>query len=167
MATAKRSRVKPDQETALIAETGSVTGETVTVACKLPHGLDLRLFEMVPTPEPIMGGGSRIVDQARPMPKIVKLNGFANPVNAAPKSLTYGGYGMTYNVDKEFFERWLEQNADSDIVQKELIFALESHEDAHEMAHDQKDVVSGLEAVDPTKVIRIGMFGVSAATPSE
>lgn len=162
MAT-KRSRVKPDQETALIPETGSVTGETVTVACKLPHGLELRLFQMVETPEPVMGGGSRIVEMARPIATTVKLNGFSNPVNASPKSLTYGGYGMTYNVNKEFFEQWLAQNADSDIVKNDLIFALENHEDAHEMAVDQKDVLSGLECIDPTKVMRVGTVAVSAA----
>lgn len=38
---------------------------SVTVGCKLPHGLTMRVFDMVETQEPVMGGGFRAVKVAQ------------------------------------------------------------------------------------------------------
>lgn len=158
---ARKRVILPDQETPGL-ETGDVTGETVTVACKLPHGLILRVFDMEDVAEPVMGGGSRMTPRAHQRGQTVVLNGFANPVMAAPKTLTYGGYGMTYNVDKEFYQLWLVQNDGADVIVNNLIFAFDSPDDAREQAHDMAEVKSGLEGIDPTKTMRVGMFGIKA-----
>ena len=43
-------------------------GQTVTVACKLPNGLHLRVFEMHKIQEPQQYGGTKPADQSRPIP---------------------------------------------------------------------------------------------------
>lgn len=159
---AKRRIVKPDQED--LAAPIETNGETVTVACKLPHGLVLQLCEMEEASEPIMGGGSRVVQRARRVGPTVTLNGFANPVAGKMRSLTYGGYGMTYGVPKDLFEEWLSQNADNDAVRAGLIFAYEVREDAHEAADERRTLRSGLEAIDPKARHQMGPFTVTEKT---
>lgn len=141
----------------------TTTGPTVTVACKLPGGLLVQLCEMEEVAEQVMGGGSRMVRRARRVGPLVKLNGFANPVNDKPKTLTYGGYGLTYGVPKDLFEEWLAQNADLDAVRTGLVFAFDEPDDAKEAAVERKETRSGLEPLDPKARHRIGPFTVEEA----
>src|SRR5262245_49212701 len=96
---------------------------TVTVACKLPHGLVLKLYEMVPHDEPVLGGGTRTsqIAQVTNHPPVV-LKGYL----AAGRPRILGGktgYALTHGVNREFFEEWLRQNADLPAVKQRLIFA--------------------------------------------
>lgn len=125
---------------------------TVTVACKLPSGIILRVFQMVEHSEPVMGGGSKKVKVAHQMGKSVRIRGFAVPFGATPAVPIVGGYGLTPNVDAEFFDLWLKQNADSEIVQNNLIFAHEKQADAAAQAAEQAEIRSGLEPIDPKRL---------------
>lgn len=122
---------------------------TVTVACKLPHGLVLRVFDMVETKEPLMGGGYHTVKQARERPDRIIVNGCAHPQNKAPLCQVVAGYALTTGVPKEFWDRWLAQNANADMVKNNLIFAHENLRNAEAEATEKKDVRSGLERLDP------------------
>jgi hypothetical protein len=128
------------------------SGPTVTVACKLPHGLILRQYTMVDTDQPVMGGGIKTVKQAQQLPGEVAINGNAHPQNAGPKCAIVGGYALTPNVDKAFWDRWLEANKDSDMVKNNLIFAHESMDAAQGDAEDKAAVRSNLERLDPKKL---------------
>ena len=128
------------------------SGETVTVACKLPHGLVLRCFDMVPTREPIMGGGFREVKMAQELPQTYTLKGNAHPQNMAPKAPIAGGYALTFGIPKDFLDRWLEENKQSDVILNGLIFAHTKSEMVQDQAEDQADVKSGLERLDPAKL---------------
>ena len=59
---------------------------TITVGCKLPHGIHMD------------------IDSKR-----VTLNG-------ANASSVIGGHGITENVDKEFFDKWMSQRKDTEMV---------------------------------------------------
>ena len=126
--------------------------ETVTVACKLPHGLILRIFKMHDTNESVMGGGSRVVKVAHPLEKTHVIAGFSHPQNAAPKAAMTEGFALTPNIDKEFWDIWIAQNADSDMVKNGLIFAHVKPADTNAESREKKDTRSGLERLDTTKL---------------
>ena len=127
---------------------------SVTVACKLPHGLTLRVFDMVETQEPVMGGGFRAVKVARERTQRVTLKGWSHPQNAAPNAPIVGGYAITPDVDKEFWDAWKLQNAESDVVKNGLIFAHEKSASSEAEAREKKGIRSGLERIDPSKPAR-------------
>lgn len=125
---------------------------TVTVACRLPHGLVLQLQTMQKRSEPVMGGGYREVEQAARTGDKIVIAGFARPVNPEGEvefAPLVGGYGLTYGVDKDFFEKWLAQNADLDAVRNGFIFAHERDDTVKGRARDGKAGLSGLEPINP------------------
>lgn len=125
---------------------------TVTVACRLPHGLVLQLQVMAKRSEPILGGGYREFEQATRVGETITIAGFARPVNPEGEhdfAPTAGGYGLTHGVDADFFEAWLQQNAELDAVKRGFIFAHERHDTAAGQAREGKAGLSGLEAINP------------------
>lgn len=130
------------------------SGQTVTVACKLPHGLALRLYDMVETNQPVMGGGMKVVKQAQQLPGEFMINGNAHAQNAGPACQITGGYALTPGVPKDFWDRWLEANKGSDMVRNNLIFAHEQTSSADGEAREKEKVRSGLERLDPNNLPR-------------
>jgi hypothetical protein len=127
---------------------------TVTVACKLPAGLTLRVFDMVDTFEPIVGGGMRTVKVAQERPERAIVKGWSHPQNMAPNVQLVEGFALTPNVDKDLWEAWKAQNEKSDVVKNGLIFAHEKPANTEAEAKDKKSVRSGLERLDPNKLPR-------------
>lgn len=142
MAEAKTKRPLPAHvEAALNAlpESG-----TVTVACKLPNGLQMRLFDMKPTEELVMGGGVRTVHKAFLADHDpVEIKGAAAPFGTP--ILLIGGYALTPNVDVQFYAEWLRQNSDSDLVRNRIIFAQDTRDRVEGQANDQAEILSGLQ----------------------
>lgn len=93
--------------------------KTVTVGCKLPNGL------------------------------ILELNGQTVEINGSTSSRVIGGHGITYDVDADFFNAWLEAYADRAMVRNGFIFAHDKAADTKAEAVDKEDNATGLEAVDP------------------
>lgn len=131
-------------------------GETVTIACKLPHGLVLRLWQMVDVDQPVMGGGVRTVREARlDMDRgRVLIGGVAAPFGQVPASQVSYGYALTPNVDAEFWTEWLRQNATLDVVKNKLIFAIPKPVDIPAKTRELEDNKSGLEPLDPLNLPR-------------
>lgn len=143
----------------------STGSQSVTVACKLPHGLVMRVFDMVKTDEPMYGGGFKTIEQARERSDRVIINGNSHPQNEAPGCQIVGGYALTYGVDKSFWELWIKQNASSAMVKNKLIFAHEGLKNAEAEAKEKDGVRSGLERLDPKKLPK--GLQISEDTPSE
>lgn len=122
---------------------------TVTVACKLPNGLHLRLFNMETYNEPVMGGGTREAKRAVQNGGRVTLNGFSHRFDKAPEWGIVGGYGITHGVDADFFKEWVAQNADSNLVKNKIVFAHGQEASIKSMAVEHKAVKSGMERLDP------------------
>jgi hypothetical protein len=127
----------------------------VTVACKVPNGLLLRAFKMVPAREQTPTG-YRDIEKAEQVGNPVKINGPAVPFGQAPDYPIVGGYALTPNVGKEFFEEWLHQNEDHAAVRAKLIFAHGNLTVVSDRAKEQKDVLSGLEPLNPDRTTRNG-----------
>ena len=126
-----------------------------SVACKIPNGLNLRVFQMVDHDEPVMGGGTKTVKRAQQIGEIVKVHGPATPFGQAPLCPISGGYAITRNIDADFFALWLSQNADHDAVKNNLIRHHEKYQNVHDEAKAFAKTKSGLEPIDPASDSRI------------
>lgn len=124
------------------------TGSTVTVACKLPHGLQLQLCEMTETRVPSLGGTTLPVKQAVKIGKVYTVNGNASPHGVAPRCRIVAGYALTDGIPKEFWDKWREQNEDAEYVTHKLIMAWPTNAGADDMAKEHRRVRSGLEPLD-------------------
>lgn len=146
-------------------ETPKASGGTVKVACKLPHGLILRIFRMVDGQETVPGG-YRDVKRAEQIPGEVHLNGNAVAVGDTPRHRILAGYGITENVPKEFFETWLDQNRDHPAVLNNLVFTVGAGEE-EATTREFESVRSGLEPLlkdkDPRAPSKIETAKVGAS----
>lgn len=124
------------------------TANTVTVACKIPAGIFMQGYKMVPHQEPILGGGSRETEIAVPEGARVKINGPAAPQGAVSPHMGLGGYAMTHNVPADTAKAWLEANKDTPMVKNRLVFLAEKPEDVSAKARNAHASLSGLERLD-------------------
>lgn len=144
------------KEAAQTTNPRSHAGGKVTVMLKHPSGIIMRLFRQEKYEEPVLGGGVREASRAVLIKEPVRLNGFARPLNGeAPDFLIVGGYASTPNVDADFFEEWMRQNATHPLVVNHLIFAHGSENSARDEAKEKKGLKSGLEPLVPDKDDRI------------
>lgn len=124
--------------------------DTVTVACKLPHGLRLRIQAERETTVPVMGGGMQSVKQWVPTGDEVVLKGVAHEFGKSPNApIAEGGFALTTGVNAEFFAKWMEQNKETEIVRQGLVFASGDAASVSDQAKDHAEVRSGLEPLDP------------------
>jgi len=84
---------------------------TSTVTCKLPHGLILRITDMVKVMQPVFAGSYREMEEGRLRTTSVRPDGYAAPHGMMPRD-PQGGYALTPNVDAEFFRAWMQQHRD-------------------------------------------------------
>lgn len=131
-------------------ETPRTTRRTVTVACKLPHGLCIRDHAETIVHENVMGGGSREVKVFRPIGAKIYIKG-----TLRRGAEIVGGYAITENVDAGVFERWLAWNAESSAVRNGMIFAHEKRDRVEGWAKELVARKSGLEPLD-TQMVRRG-----------
>jgi hypothetical protein len=125
---------------------------TMTVACKIPNGLMLRVFVDEKYSVPVMAGGVKEVTRSRPTSWSQKLNGPARKIGQDVAHQIMHGAGLTHGVDADLFALWLEQNKDSDVVRKGLVFGQPKANDTIQQALEHRAEKSGLEAVDPANL---------------
>lgn len=123
----------------------SSAGAKVVVACKLPHGLVLETCIETEVLEPVMGGGQKVVKRYRRSGKRVTLNGNAVAIGATASHRIVGGFALTEGVDKDFFEKWLEQNKDLPAVTNGLVFAFERDDMTTGKAKEFTGLRNGME----------------------
>lgn len=133
--------------------------DTVTVACKMPHGLILRLFEFVETTQ-AAPSGHVVVKEARErvnpgtdQPSRVKIQGYLN--REMSRMLTPSqapSWVLTEAVDKGFWDEWTKQNKDFDPFVNGLIFAAPNAAAAHREIANRMAMRNGFEPVDPSNM---------------
>jgi hypothetical protein len=119
--------------------------DTVTVASKLPFGLILHIDDMVEVREAMYNGGERTVMRARPRPEKYTLKG--NAIDWAPQAENprlFGGYALTSGIPRDFWDAWLEQHKDSDLVKNYQVFAA-ARANTEGAAKEKSEIRSGLE----------------------
>lgn len=130
----------------------ATAGQKIIVACKLPHGLILRNFRMVDSNENVAGNTVRSVKVADQVGEAVVIKGVA--VEFGREKALVGGYALTHNVDKTFFDQWMIANKDHAAVKNGLIFAAATRDAVEGKAKEQEKLRSGLEPMDMSLVKR-------------
>lgn len=93
--------------------------ETVTIGCKLPHGLHMDV------------GDQRVT------------------INGLNTTEIVGGHGLTFGVPKALWEQWKRDHKDAEFVKRGLVFAQGKTDSAIAEAKEKKDNRSGFEGIDP------------------
>jgi hypothetical protein len=135
----------------------------VVVACKVPNGLILRIGHFVPVFVPVMGGGMKEVQEWRPGEISVTVLGPARPIGGDARVPTAHGYGITYDVDADFWKKWSEDNKDHDALKNHQLYAHEKNEFVVKWCAEHASVKSGLEPIVPDSDTRVPRH-VSTAT---
>lgn len=139
----------PDMRTTTKAATG-----TVIVGCKIPNGIVLQLSTFESTQEPVMGGGHRDVKIGRKVGEKYVVKGPSTPFGMVPRYLVAGGYALTSGIPREFWDEWVKQNHDADIVRRQLVIAHSTMEDVERQCLDNEKLLTGLEPIDPNNLPR-------------
>ncbi len=145
-----------------VPTTQPTTTDVVYVGCKLPNGLILQNFVMEEVREAVPGG-FRDTPMARRLPEAYRLNGSSLTMeqrqNGDVGYPIVHGAAITGGVPREFWEKWREANARSELVRNNIVFAHREEASVRRMAADYAGQKTGLEALDPDpeaiqKVIR-------------
>lgn len=132
----------------------SSAGAKVTVACKLGVGwFQLQLCEEQEVDEQTQTGVRRIKKWTR-TGKIVRVRGTAYPRGTPPEGFPerpkmIAGAALTPGIDKDFWDRWVQQNRLNPVVVNAMIFADESESRVEGWAREHGGHLSGLEPINP------------------
>lgn len=124
---------------------------TVTVGCKLPHGLICELFEARTIKEVTMGG-SREVEQYFPTGQRFALNGPGHAQNEGPRCLVRNGFAITRGIPKDFWDKWMAANKTLPAVINGLIIAQANPQAVADAAKDRRAQKTGQERADPNNL---------------
>ncbi|GBR70992.1 hypothetical protein [Gluconobacter kanchanaburiensis] len=138
--------------------------DIVTVLCRMPHGLRLRI-----APEGDAERRAKMSEEKRPdlspvsYVKEIEINGANRAPDFHPKdNALLGRVGRTV-VDKAFWEAWVKQNADSDLVKNQCVFAEMTEARANAKAAEFKTEKTGFEPLDPVEIKRKGLADAEEA----
>lgn len=154
-------------------------GAKVAVLCKLGVAwFELELSAPVKKWEATQNGQREITEYVRTN-QIFRVHGTAYPSGQAPegfgpKPKMIGGYAVTENCPKDFWDAWVEQHKMAPYVVNKMIFAVPDLSDAKAQAKETEGVMSGLEPVqrkgktvtDP-RVVKPARPDVSAVEESD
>jgi hypothetical protein len=123
----------------------------VTVACKHPAGLVLKVYKKFEDQEVVIGGGSRAVVRHEAMGEAVHLKGYYPPQDGKklPLAATSGEYALTYDVDEDFMLLWLEQNADNPLVKNRIVLVNSNTNSVKAAVRENDATKSGFEPLNP------------------
>jgi hypothetical protein len=139
-----------------MADSESGTGRSVTVYLKHPAGITAQLHRETVVDVPIRGGGIDKVREFRREGGTFTFNGSASHFGVQRKDaagefvMVIGGYAVTRNVPKDFWDKWIAQNSALDIVVNKLIYAHEKDVEGAAWAKDHASLKHGMEPLVPT-----------------
>lgn len=132
--------------------------DTVTVLCRLPHGIKLQLAPAGDAERRAKLSADGTPDRS-PVAyvKSVTIAGANRAPDYHPKdNVLLGRVGRT-SVDKAFWDAWLAQHKDSDLVKNHCVFAEVTERNAEAKAREFATVKTGFEPVEPEELKRKGM----------
>lgn len=148
------------------ADSPPATGtDTVTVACKVPNGLHMILYD---TEEEYLSdlAGNRVKSfRSFPRPDVAPyiLNGCSVDIEKMRKGvlddrhqgivqgdLPGTGFGLTPGIPREYWEEW-STTVGKSFIKSGMVFAAKNDREARAEAHDKRNLRSGLEPLDPSE----------------
>lgn len=151
-----------------IARRGTGNSDTVTVACNLPNGLLLQIYDIEEV-ESVLPNGRVIkennatlnLDAGRWMINGAAIDYAALAEGGLPDyrvikgSAPGTGYALTTGVPRAIVERWMHQNANSPLVKNRHVFVSGTEASAVDEARDYKDLNSGFQGLSQTGDYRL------------
>jgi hypothetical protein len=139
----------------------ALSGRTVTVGSKLPMSYVLQLHHKVERTIQAHGGTHKeVISLPTPStpsrPTRFVVDGCAFPQNKGPHQQIVAGFALTHGVPKEFWDAWLEQYGEMDLVKNGFLFAHEEQGSAVANAKEMEGEASGFERIDPQKKYNVG-----------
>lgn len=122
---------------------------TLSVACKIPNGLLLRVGNWQEHNVSDRFGGTRLEKVWAPVGEPVKINGPARGFGEAPRHPEHDGFAITHGVDAEFWAKWWADNQDLDAVKNGLIKA---HEKPMELKAHTKEYAAQPSGLEPLAI---------------
>ena len=131
---------------------------TVYVACKLPHGLILRIFKQTTVEKPVVGDATRVRDESRAqiMASPIKIKGYCVPNGKVQLPSMPASYAVTPNVDEEFIRTWFEQNKDTPLVTGKFVMFHAKEDSLRSMIRENEKRRNGFEPLNPEKLPNVG-----------
>lgn len=136
-------------------------GNKITVACKLPRGLWLRVYGFVETQESVMGGGTRLAKKAVQKGDRIHINGYLKPNAKVQQPSQEASYAVTQGVDEDFMKLWESQREEGDPLVKDKIIIWAHPDKIEGLIRENSKRRSGFEALDPEKLPSVAK-GVSS-----
>lgn len=131
---------------------------TVTVACKMPHGVVIRDFAETKYMVDVLGGGKRPEKVFRPVGRPIRIKGPIVPEVFVRLVEVVGGYAITEGVDAKVFARWIDANAEAPFVTNRLIYGHEDGARVRAWAKENASVKSGMEPLDVSMRSKAGQM---------
>lgn len=126
--------------------------DTVTVACKYPPGLILRIYDETTKSSRVLGA---MVEETIFVPReekfvirgpVVNVGAYRSAGDLPEGNI--GGYALTPGIPRDFWERWLKENRESSLVKNRIVFSSSTHDRAASEARELKGIRSGLEPLN-------------------
>ena len=136
---------------AITEGTREASGDTVSVACKVPMGMILRVHKRVMMPHKTTEGMIRDVPEYHQVGKEYMVYGPSHPQNAGPHCTIIGDYAITPGIPREHWELWSQQHRGDMMVINRMIFAYSSNKIAG-AAKEHAELKSGLERLDSSRL---------------
>lgn len=144
-----------DKEVAAPAVQGTreSSSPVVSVACKMGIAwLDLQLCEPRVVQENTQTGARDVTVFQRTGP-VVRIRGTAYPRGPIPDGFPerpemVAGHAVTRNVDRKFWEKWVDQHKHADYVKNGMVFAFSGLDDIKARGRELEKIPSGLEPIE-------------------
>jgi hypothetical protein len=137
------------------------SNETVTICSKLPMQYILQLHAPVERVIQAHGGTVRETihlprnsTPSKPTRFIIEGCSFAQ--NKGPHQQIQNGYAITHGIPKDFWDEWLSQYKEMDIVKNGFIFAHKESNSVTQHTKDMANEASGFERIDSSKKYNSG-----------
>lgn len=132
----------------VVAHTGEKGTATVTVACKLPMGFELKVHKWVDGSEMTLHG-PKPIKVAHPVGRTYTVRGPAHEVNKVAKAQVVGGYALTHGIPADFWDQWMRENEETHFVKNRIVFAASRGSMVAGQAKEQKEIRSNMEPLNP------------------
>jgi hypothetical protein len=103
----------------------TVSGVTGSAGCKIPNGIHMDFNE-----------------PGKPLRRVT--------LRGSNASRVVGGFGITENISKEYFDAWVKQNAEHPAVKNGFIFWMSKVSDTEARAAEMAKEKNGFEPLDPS-----------------
>lgn len=140
-----------DKLIAITEGTREASGDTMSVACKVPMGMILRVHKKVMMPHKTTEGLIRDVPEYHQFGKEYMVYGPSHPQNAGPHCTIIGDYAITHGIPTEVWNLWQQQHRGDMMVINRMIFAYSSNKIAG-AAKEHAELKSGLERLDSSRL---------------